>query len=81
MSAFECCWSANDDEDWTEVDAYDAEDAAEKYVQDHCGEEGYGNNWEEDITVRDAKTRQHLGLFTVTVEYEPVFRGRPKGDG
>lgn len=78
MTAFECCWSANDPDSWDLVEAFDAEDAAEKYVEHHCGDDGWGRNWNEDITVRDPKSHQHLGLFSVTVEMEPVFSARPK---
>lgn len=79
MTIFECCWSCNDPESWTPVDAADEEHAAERYVERHCADEGFGRDWAEDITVRSATTHQHLGLFTVTVEYEPQFSARRKG--
>lgn len=80
MKAFECCWSANDPESWTLVEAVDEEWAAEKYVEHHCCDEGYGafEGEGEDITVRDPKTGQHLGLFTVTAEPAVDFTARPK---
>lgn len=80
MSAFECCWSANDPESWTLVDAYDAELAAEKYVEEHCCDDGCGafEGQGEDVTVRDPKSHQHLGLFTVTAEMTWTFSAGPK---
>lgn len=80
MKPFECCWSANDPESWTLVEAIDEEAAAEKYVEDHCGDDGFGAFEDgEDITVRDPVSHQHLGLFTVTCELVYSFGARPKG--
>lgn len=80
MSRFECCWSLNDPESWTLVEAIDAETAAEKYVEDHCGDDGFGafEGTGEDITVRDPRSQQHLGLFTVTAELTWTFSAGPK---
>ena len=80
MTAFECCWSANDPEGWEAVDAFDAEQAAEKYVEEHCCEEGCGafEGNGEDITVRDPRTHTHLGLFTVTAEMSWTFSAHEK---
>lgn len=80
MSDFECCWTGNDPESWTLVDAYDAEQAAERYVEHHCCDEGCGSfeGTGEDITVRDARTHQHLGLFTVIAEMSWGFSAHPK---
>lgn len=78
--AFECCWSANDPGDWTLVEAVDEEAAAERYVEEHCCDDGYGpfEGNGEDITVRDPKSGQHLGLFTVTAELTVCYSAHPK---
>lgn len=80
VTAFECCWSANDPESWELVEAYDAEQAAEKYAEEHCCEEGCGafEGTGNDITVRDPKSGQHLALFTVTAEPTWTFSAHPK---
>lgn len=81
---YECCWSANDPESWRTIDGSDAEDAAETYVERICSDDC--DNYKsfesgERITVRDASTKEHLGVFTVTGERYWHFHARPSKGG
>ena len=84
MKRFECCWSDNDPETWTSVEALDAEDAAEKFAADLCARDSecYSSfEYGENVTVRNPKSMGHIGCFTVTCEMVPQFNADPaKGD-
>jgi hypothetical protein len=84
MTMFRVCWPDSDPDHWIEIDAFDAEQAAELGASHICERENecYSSfeNDGETIHVTDAAGRD-LQNFKVSVEFEPVFRAREAEHG
>jgi hypothetical protein len=76
---YQCCWTDNDPESWTEIDAYDRELAAIKYVEQLCerDSECYSSfRGGELVLVKVVGGKSQA--FEVTLEMIPSFTARPR---
>lgn len=73
------CRDPESETNWTSVDAYDEEYAAEKHAEYHfneCGGWEYMSDDGIDIEVKDTKGK--IITFHVWVEFDPTFRASKK---
>jgi hypothetical protein len=84
MTTFRVCWPDSDPDHWIELDAYDAEQAAELGAAHICERENECySSFEKDgetMHVTNAAGRD-LQSFKVSVEFVPSFRAREATPG
>lgn len=82
MTAFRVRWPDYDDE-WIEIDAYDAEQAAELAAANICerDNECYSSFEDDGETLIVEERPGEWRWFKVSVEFSPVFRARGEHDG
>ena len=74
------CREPMNDHDWREVEAWDAKDAAEEYVELMSDEDfEFLHHHDGETKCNDIEVEGH-GLFEISVDYEPVFTANRKAD-
>jgi hypothetical protein len=86
MTTFRVCWPDSNPDHWIEIEAFDAEQAAELGASAICERENecyssFENDGETIHVVDPDPAGRGLQSFKVSVEFEPVFRAREGRDG
>jgi hypothetical protein len=74
-----CCWIGNDPDSWTEIEAFDWDDAATSYVEQLCKRENESYSSFEGGDIVQVKVAGGAPRsFEVTMEMRPHFSARAR---